>query len=132
MYKRQFLPWVKRKDDLSHKLLQQSLALKGSVKIETATLEKIEISVGAGLPYAAIHNEGGTITVKVTDKMRKYFWFMFKKTEDEKWKWMALTKEENFTIKIPKRQFIGESDVLNKKLDNMFINTIHNYFKNLK
>ncbi|MGC4130170.1 MAG: phage virion morphogenesis protein [Bergeyella sp.] len=127
-----FIPWVKRKDDFTHKLLQQSLALKASIKIETATLDKIEISAGNGLKYAAIHNEGGTITIKITPKMRKYFWYMFKKTEDEKWKWMALSKKDVMTVKIPKRQFIGNSETLNQKLDKIFIDTIYKYFKNLK
>lgn len=127
-----FIPWVKRKDDFSHKLLQQSLALKNSINITKADFESVEITAGEGINYGAIHNEGGTITVKVTPKMKKFFWAMYKKTEVEKWKWLALTKKENFIIKIPKRQFIGKSETLMTNLDNMFINEIYNYFKNLK
>lgn len=127
-----FVPWVKRKDDLSHKLLQQSFALKNSINITKADFEAVEITAGTGINYAAIHNEGGTITVKVTPKMKRFFWVMYKKTEVEKWKFLALTKKENFIIKIPKRQFIGHSETLMNNLDNMFINTIYNYFKNLK
>lgn len=127
-----FIPWVKRKDDFTHKLLQQSLALKNSINITQADFKNIEITAGAGINYGAIHNEGGTITVKVTPKMKKFFWAMYKKTEVEKWKFLALTKKENFIIKIPKRQFIGTSDTLMNELDNMFINQIYNYFKNLK
>lgn len=127
-----FIPWVKRKDDFTHKLLQQSLALKNSINITQADFKNIEITAGEGINYGAIHNEGGTITIKVTPKMKKFFWAMYKKTEVEKWKFLALTKKENFIIKIPKRQFIGTSDTLMNELDNMFINQIYNYFKNLK
>ena len=127
-----FIPWVKRKDDLSHKLLNQSYALKASGKIDKADLTEVNISFGEGLNYAAIHNEGGTITVKVSAKMKRYFWYMYKKTEDEKWKWMALTKNETLTIKIPKRQYIGESETLMNELDKMFIDRIKQYFKTLK
>jgi len=127
-----FIPWVKRKDDLTHKLLNQSYALKASGKIDKADLTEVIISFGEGLNYAAIHNEGGTITVKVSAKMKRYFWYMYKKTEDEKWKWMALTKKETLTIKIPKRQFIGESETLMNELDKMFIDRIKQYFKTLK
>ncbi len=127
-----FIPWVKRKDDLSHKLLNQSYALKNSGKIDKADLNEVNISFGEGLNYAAIHNEGGTITVKVSAKMKRYFWYMYKKTEDDKWKWMALTKKETLTIKIPKRQFIGESETLMNELDKMFIDRIKQYFKTLK
>ena len=127
-----FIPWVKRKDDLTHKLLNQSYALKASGKIDKADLTEVNISFGEGLNYAAIHNEGGTITVKVSAKMKRFFWYMYKKTEDEKWKWMALTKKETLTIKIPKRQFIGESETLMNELDKMFIDRIKQYFKTLK
>ena len=57
---------------------------------------------------------------------------MYKKTQNEKWKWMALTKKETLTIKIPKRQFIGESETLMNELDKMFIDRIKQYFKTLK
>lgn len=127
-----FIPWVKRKDDLTHKLLNQSYALKASGKIDKADLTEVNISFGEGLNYAAIHNEGGTITVKVSAKMKRYFWYMYKKTEDEKWKWMALTKNETLTIKIPKRQYIGESETLMNNLDKMFIDRIKQYFNSLK
>ena len=127
-----FIPWVKRKDDLTHKLLNQSYALKASGKIDKADLTEVNISFGEGLNYAAIHNEGGTITVKVSAKMKRFFWYMYKKTEDEKWKWMALTKNETLTIKIPKRQYIGESETLMNELDKMFIDRIKQYFNSLK
>lgn len=127
-----FIPWVKRKDDLTHKLLNQSYALKESIKITKADFENVEITAGEGLNYAAIHNEGGTITVKVSAKMKRFFWYMYKKTQNEKWKWMALTKKETLTIKIPKRQFIGESETLMNNLDKMFIDRIKQYFKTLK
>lgn len=128
-----FIPWVKRADpDLSGKILSQSLALRDSVKIVDARLERIEIRAGEGLPYAAIHNNGGTITVTVTDKMRKFFWAMYKKTENEKWKWMALTKKEQLTITIPKRQFIGDSQTLNNNIQQWMSKHILNAEKNLK
>lgn len=67
--------------------------------------------------HAQIHNEGGTI--KVTDGMRKYFWAMHYAAQEagdedlmNQWKYLALSKE----IKIPKRQFIGESEVLNQRI----------------
>lgn len=128
-----FIPWVKRADpDLSNKILSSSLALRSSIKITEATLNRIEITAGEGLPYAAIHNNGGDITVTVTEKMRKFFWAMYMKTNNEKWKWMALTQKEQMRIHIPKRQFIGESMTLNKNIDKWMIKHILNAEKNLK
>jgi len=77
----------------------------------------VEVTAGEGVPYAAIQNNGGTITVKMTDKMRKYFWYMYKQTGKGMWKGLALTKKETLTIKIPQRQFIGNSDTLDKNID---------------
>ena len=79
------------------------------------------ISAGEKLSYAAIHNEGGTISVRVTEKMRKYFWAMYYKTQNSRYKWMALTEKETLTIHIPKRQFIGESYTLDKQLEKLII-----------
>lgn len=126
-----FIPWPKRKDDLSHKLLSQSYALKDSIKVTKVELETVEITAGEGLKYAAIHNNGGTIKVKVTDKMRKYFWAMYKKTENSRWKYMALTKNDILEIKIPQRQFIGDSAELDNKIKQLFINRLKEAQKRL-
>ena len=67
--------------------------------------------------YSATHNEGGIITIKVTKKARRYFWYMYKKTNDIRWKHMAITKKETFTMNIPKRQFMGHSAYLLERLD---------------
>lgn len=119
-----FIAWPKRKDQLDHKILSQSLALRNSIDVTRSDLKQVEVSAGQGLPYASIHNEGGTINVQVTQKMRKYFWYMYKKTKVTRWKWMALTKKERFIIHIPKRQYIGESYVLDQKIDKIFVDRI--------
>ena len=126
-----FIPWVKRMDTLPHKTLQQSLTLKNSLHIAEQSPEKVVISAGEKLSYAAIHNEGGTITIKVTEKMRKYFWAMYYRTQDSRYKWMALTEKETLTIHIPKRQFIGESYTLDKQLEKLIIEEIHRADENL-
>ena len=85
------------------------------------------VSVFNNTPYADIHNDGGTITIRLTDKMRRFFWAMYYKANGirratggkgrkkaktraamvaEQYKWMALTKRKTFTVKIPQRKFI--------------------------
>lgn len=127
-----FIPWPKRKDTMSHKILSLSLALRNSIKIDRADLKRIEISAGNGVPYAAIHNNGGTITVTVTEKMRRYFWYMYKKTGDAHWKYAALTKKDKFIIHIPKRQFIGNSYTLMRQVDAWMVDNIKKAEKSLK
>ena len=59
------------------------MPFKNSINITQADFSGVEITAGEGINYGAIHNEGGTITVKVTPKMKKFFWAMYKKTEVE-------------------------------------------------
>lgn len=52
---------------------------------------EVEISV----PYARIHEEGGTIpaySILMTPKMRRFFWAMWYETKDSKWKGAALKR----------------------------------------
>jgi len=95
-------------------------------------MESITYRVGLGFAiivsdkeHAEIHNEGGPVNfnVKVTPKMRKFAWakhYNAEKDSEEagKWKGLALTKKNTLNIKftMPKRQFIGESEQLNKKV----------------
>ena len=59
------------------------------------------------VPYAAIHEFGGTFNVPITTKSRGFFWKMFFETKDEKWKWMAMTKKTAFKITMPKHPYIA-------------------------
>jgi len=100
------------------------------------------VVVSNTLLYAPIHNWGGTVNPTVTPKMRKFAWYMYNKAQGNRrskatpakgtkkkrktpkpesqeakfWKGMALTKKKRLNIKIPQRQFLGESEELNKKI----------------
>ena len=71
-----------------------------------ADARSVEISTGSGIPYARIHQFGGR--VPISDKSRGFFWFMFKQTGAEKWKYMALSKQASF--KIPARPYMEFQD----------------------
>lgn len=94
------------------------------------------VKVANEVPYAAIHNEGGTANPTVTPKMRRFAWAMYYKVSGKKknkkknkkagtqenaaggvWKALALTKKQKLSIKIPKRRFLGESAELTKKIN---------------
>lgn len=68
--------WMRRKhnDDESRGLLTQSGKLRHSIKKEATTTD-YSVIFTSSVPYAAIHNEGGTITV--TRRMKKYFWYRY-------------------------------------------------------
>ena len=62
------------------------------------------VEIGTKVPYAAIHEEGGTITQPRSQKQRRFFWAMFYKTGDEKFKYAALSTKP-LTIRIPARPY---------------------------
>lgn len=94
-------------------ILIQSGNLKKSIRISKLNSAGFVIRAGnQKVTYASIHNQGGYISV--TPKSRRFFWYMYKKTGEEMWKYMALSKKTKF--KMPQRQFIGESETLNKEL----------------
>lgn len=99
-------------------------------------------------PAAAIHNEGGEI--KVTTKMKKFFWYKYYSTigsfgrhkdgtnrkdkrtvqlstEAEFWKFMALMKVGS-TIKIPRRQFLGNAPEVEKTVREIIEENITEFF----
>ncbi|WP_312395685.1 hypothetical protein [Chryseobacterium sp.] len=110
-------------------LLVSTSFLLESIKVLAGN--KHQLVFGSYAPYAGIHNDGGVMKIKVTAKSRKYFWYMFKKTQNEKWKWMALTKKDMIEVKMPKRQFIGESAKMMDGLDEWFFAYIVRKFQNL-
>ena len=99
-------------------------------------------------PAAAIHNEGGEI--KVTAKMKKFFWYKYYSTtgsfgrrkdgtkrkdkrtiqlstEAEFWKFMALMKVGS-TIKIPRRQFLGNAPEVEQTVRKIIEENITEFF----
>lgn len=108
-------------------ILTATGALRNS--IHTIEANTKNVTIGTYASYAKIHNEGGTITLPVTKKMKKYFWYMYQVTQNEKWKWMALTKKQTLKLKFPKRQFIGESKVLMDDIEKWFFNQMDKRIK---
>lgn len=102
-----------------------------------------QVTVVNPVPYARIHNEGGTIHTNptVTPKMRGMAWArcysiagvrkgekLPKELPEEagKWRALALTKKEklNITAHIPQRRFIGESRELREKINKAIIDKL--------
>lgn len=100
-----------------------------------------EVAVVNEVPYAKLHNEGGTITTTptITPQMRRFAWAKVYalagrgrlKNLPEKakmWKAIALTKKTklHITAKIPKRRFIGESRELKGKINDAIKGVLDN------
>lgn len=81
------------------------------------------------LPYAQIHNDGGTIYPTVTPALRAHFWKEYyahgghvkgstapETPESKIYKAIALTKKPSLRVHIPKRQFMGDSPELRQRI----------------
>jgi len=122
-------PWAERKGntDSGRAILSKSGALRDSITISSSSTKRVIANASAA--HAKIHNEGGIVNIPVTAKMRKFFWFKYKQTGEAKYKGMALTKKTHFTVTVPKRQFMGESEAFNQLIDAKFKKMIVQRFK---
>lgn len=92
------------------------------------------------VPYASVHNWGGKTSPTVTPKMRRFAWAMYYQAggksgrgtkgrksaekhqskelspEAQMWRGLALTKKTKLKVKIPQRQFIGQSRELEERI----------------
>jgi phage gpG-like protein len=105
------------------------------------------VTVSNNLKYAPLHNWGGITNPTVTPKMRKWAWRNYfaetginksdskeeKKAKAksasataDKWKALALTKKQKLSIKIPQRQFLGESKELSEQIRQLTDSEIRN------
>ena len=84
-----------------------------------------KVTIKNDLPYAGIHNFGGTITTTVTPRMRAFAWAKFYALGGREqpvapnvgfWKNFAITTKKKITIKMPQRQFLGESKEMNEAI----------------
>lgn len=139
--------WQRRKSPLrgDGHILVATGRLRRSIQSQTTADSIVFFSTE---PYAAIHNEGGEITV--TSKMKRYFWHRYyeatgsfgrKKdgsprqdkrtlrlgTEAEFWKWMAL-KKVGTKIRIPRRRFLGMSPEVEQSVREIIEENLQEYF----
>ena len=134
--------WDKRANEKNKKnkgrsILVSSGRLRNSIHIIQATPQLI--AVGTSVPYAAAHNEGfiGTVTVRAhtrsqTRKVREDYTTRkgnvrsrtFRQDTGKSFQVRAHTRQMN----LPQRQFMGDSEVLNLKIDQTFTRAIDAIF----
>lgn len=141
--------WKRRKGDTDETrgLLVQSGTLRRSIRSQIMEGGK-GVEITSSVPYAKIHNEGGSITV--TRRMKGYFWIKYRQAvagiartkagkarnsrknrqisrDAEFYKAMAL-KKTGSRIMIPRRQFIGRHPDLEKLLDEIAMENLKKVF----
>ena len=100
--------WIPKKwRKKSGSLMVQSSRLKNSIR--TISTTRNSVTIGTDVPYAQIHNEGGTVNqivnIKAHSRKRKG------RTESVK------GHQRKRKFKIPQRKFIGESAILMRRIE---------------
>lgn len=90
---------------------------EGTILVKTAQLRNSlrytphprGVVVTSSKPYAQIHNQGGTIKQRITDRQRRWAWrqFYLSKGKNLQYKAMALTRKTTRTLNVPARPFVG-------------------------
>lgn len=119
----------KRKSSTNRGILIKSGRLKRSIRVVKTTPNSI--TIGTNVPYAQIHNEGGSINTSAKIKAHTRQAHTRKRrgrTESVKeYKVKAHTRK--ISIKMPQRQFMGTSNALDNKIEDMLVNEINNCLK---
>lgn len=117
--------WQRRKSPIrgDGHILVASGDLRKSIRSRS---DENSITFYSDLAYAGIHNEGGEI--KVTARMKRFFWHKYYETKDEFWKAMALMKVGK-TIKIPRRQFLGMAPEVETEVRKIIEDNLTQYFE---
>ncbi len=119
----------KRKENSKRGVLIKSGRLKRSIRVTKTTPESV--TIGTDVPYAQIHNEGGKVdkTVQVSShKVRAHSRKRKGRTEFVK-AHQVKAHSRKMSFVMPRRQFMGQSTVLNKQIEEMLINEIDNCLK---
>ncbi len=91
----------------SQRLARAVMGGRGSRKRISATNNLVRLIWEIFVPYAAIHEYGGTTRLPITAQMRRFFWAQWYETGDDKWKAMALSKKAAFSINMPPRPYLS-------------------------
>lgn len=117
-------PWAKRKnEDTRGSLMNRTGRLKRSIR--KVSVQRERIIIGTDVPYAEIHNEGGTVkkTVTVREHSRKI-------TRGRKGGRATVgSHSRKMNLTMPQRQFIGESAVLMRRVERMIEKDLKNALK---
>jgi hypothetical protein len=82
----------------------------GNISKANVQLGGIDMTYGIELehvPYARIHDKGGTITIQKTPAMRRFFWARYFATKADMFRRAALSKKSSITLKIKARPFLN-------------------------
>lgn len=138
---RSLSPWAKRKDqgkkNKGRALLVRSGRLRGSIRITEAIWARTVVATS--VLYALAHNEGVNRTVAVRSYIRHNYTRVKETYTTRKGTTRNRTmrkvdgeyqvKSHNRKMNLPQRQFMGDSEVLNRKFDQVVTRAVDAIFE---
>jgi len=138
-----FEVWPQRKKtskkDTGRLVLIKTAHLLNATRVVMYTGDSV--TIGNNMPYAAIHNDGGSIPHAARNQM---LYFKVSKTGQVRFAKSKTAKQRaaahdwyNASISahitnIPRRHFLGDSPVLRKRIQIMILQEAYNYLTNIK
>ena len=106
-FDRRWAPLSKNYQPATGSMLNRTGALRRSLR---SRIDGTKLIYSSSLPYAGIHNYGGTVRQDFvpTPKARRWAWARFRETKDERFRRMALAKRIRRTFTVPARPFVGD------------------------
>lgn len=134
-------PWARRKSngkrDRGRAILVQSGRLRNSIRIQQADIRKIVIATST--PWAEAHNEGVNKTVTVKRHTRGTYTREKEQYTTRKGTTRTRTlsrksgeyevRSHSRKMRLPKRQFMGDSEIMFRKLDRATIKAVDKVFE---
>ncbi|MGG7468693.1 phage virion morphogenesis protein [Chryseobacterium arthrosphaerae] len=116
-------PWQPRKRQARGSILVRSARLKRSIR--KISQGNYYVYIGTDVPYAQIHNEGGQInkTVNVKAFTRQT---SGNRTRNRRGTQNVRAHTRRMNIRMPKRQFLGDSAVLNRRIERFISRELDN------
>ena len=122
-----FSRWRPTKNGKANRTLKKSGRLMNSVRVAHATWNRIQVVAGGQhVPYAKIHNEGGTIHRQATRRahFRKKHMANTRRGTVMRNATMVRRHQVMMNTHIPKRQFMGRSRAMELKMRSVVLKSI--------
>lgn len=116
---------TKDKNPKRRAILVKTARLKRSIRIREVSFGKVV--VGTDVPYAKVHNEGGIITGTQSVSAHSVRSHNRRGSQVREHERKAYVRTVNTTI--PKRQFMGESALLNQKVEKLIETSVNDVIK---
>ena len=118
----------KKNPDKRRALLVKSGHLRRSVSLLEYKFDRIVIGT-RGIPYAEVHNEGLEVNKNEHEKVLSFGGRKNRFVKEHKAKFQQKTTIKAHSFKMPKREFIGHSAILDQKILNLLKQKINSVFK---